>query len=56
MHQSIKEIDSIMKKLKVNRKEKRDRITQVLEKLCAKLDKEYQEKVTSLKGQKSSRG
>jgi hypothetical protein len=53
MHQAIKEIDGIMKKLKVNRKEKKERITQVLEKIWNKIDKEYQEKILTLKAQKS---
>ena len=53
MHQSIKEIDGIMKKLEENKHEKKVLIAQFQKKFRDRLDKEYQDKINVLLNQKS---
>lgn len=53
MQQSIKDIDSIMKKLEENKHEKKVLIAQFQKKFRDRLDKEYQDKINDLLSHKS---
>lgn len=53
MQQSIKDIDSIMKKLEENKHEKKVLIAQFQKKFRDRLDKEYQDKINDLLSDKS---